>query len=278
MAEVKWSVSPILGISAPDLGLINDKVLGRSLPISGELLFNDGDGPRQVGYSVDNPPPKISSGTEAGIEFQMEFNPRNYFIIGLSAWEGVSRSRVSTTLPFQGDLVDTVYDRRASFSYLQYYIGWRRDLFKRHKKYNIYSRITFNEVFDIDFRESFVFEFTDATDSETTFKRITRLETQGTGYMMLQPAIGGEIFMREWLSIGFDLGYAFGLNKFELGNANTSNDFQPQDTVSLRYPTGALPDGSRKLGYLSDEEDGGYQRMELGLNGWRALFRVNVYY
>jgi len=278
MAEVKWSVSPMLGIHSPDLGLINEKVLGATLPLTGELLFNDGDGPRQVKYDVDNPLPKIRYGSEAGIEFQMEIDQRNHFVIGLSSWEGVSTSLVRTTLPFQGKLVDTLYERRASISYLQYYLGWRRDLIKKHKKYSIYSRLMFNEVFDIDFRESFVFEFTDTAGDGTTFKRITKLGTQAAGHIMLQPSIGGELFMREWLSVGLDLGYAFGLNKFELGNAIASDDFQPQDTVSIRYPTGALPDGSRKLGYLPDDEGGDYQKMELDMNGWHALFKINIYY
>ncbi|HFD32446.1 MAG TPA: hypothetical protein ENJ28_07080 [Gammaproteobacteria bacterium] len=278
IAEVKWSVSPLLGVNSPDLGLLNDKVLGSSLGLSGELLFSDGEGPRQVKYNIDNPLPKIRYGTEAGIEFQMELNPRNSFVIGMTSWEGVSTSLVKTTLPFQGKLKDTVYERRASISYLQYYLGWRRDLFKRHKKYTIYSRLMLSEVFDIDFRENFVFEFTDPANGGTTFKRIRRLETQATGLLMLQPAIGGELFMREWLSIGFDFGYSYSLNKFELGNAIDNSDFQGQDSVSLTYPTGPSPENSRKLGYLSDVGERTYEKMELDMNGWRALFKINVYY
>jgi len=276
-AEVRWSVSPILGLHKPDLGLINDKVLGAKLPIIGELVFSDGDGSRQVRYSVDNPLTKIRFGTEAGLEFQMEIGQKNHLVIGLSSWEGGSTSLVKTTLPFQGRLIDTVYERRANMSYLQYYIGWRRDLFVRHKKYKIYSRLLLNEVFDIDFRESFVFEFTDSSDSNVTFKRITKLGTQATGHMMLQPAIGGEIFMRDWLSVGFDVGYAIGLNKFQLGSAQVSNDFQPQDTVTIRYPTGSASDGSQNLGYLGDD-DQSYEKMELDMSGWRALFKINIYY
>jgi len=278
VAEIRWSVSPILGIHKPDLGLINDKVLGARLPITGELQFPDGEGARQVRYNVENPLTQIRFGTEAGLEFKMEVGQKNYFVIGLSAWEGGGTSLVKTTLPFQGRLVDTVYERRANMSYLQYYLGWRRDLFVKHKKYKIYSRLLLNEVFDIDFRESFVFEFTDSSNSAATFKRITKLETQATGHLMIQPAIGGEVFVREWLSIGFDVGYAFGLNKFQLGNPLVSNDFQPQDTVEIQYPTSLLSDGTRNLGYLSDDDDTSYEKMELDMNGWRALFKINIYY
>lgn len=276
-AEVRWSVSPILGIHKPDLGLINDKVLGARLPITGELTFPGDDSARQVRYNVDNPLARIQAGTEAGLEFQMEINPKNHIVIGLSSWEGGSTSLVQTTLPFQGRLIDTVFERRVNISYLQYYLGWRRDLFVKHKKYKIYSRLMLNEVFDIDFRESFVFEFTNPDESDTTFKRITKLQTQATGHMMLQPAIGGEIFIRDWLSMGFDVGYAIGLNKFQLGSAQVSNDFQPQDTVNVRYPTAAASDGSQNLGYLADDE-GTYAKMELDMNGWRTLFKINIYY
>ncbi len=275
-ADVRWSVSPVLGVHKPDLGPINDNVLGAELPIIGELQFPDDGRSREVRYSVDNPLTKIRFGTEAGLEFQMEIGQKNHLVIGLSSWEGGGSSLVKTTLPFQGRLIDTVYERRANMSYLQYYIGWRRDLFVRHKKYKIYSRLLLNEVFDIDFRESFVFEFTDASDSDITFKRITKLDTQATGLMMLQPAIGGEIFMRDWLSVGFDVGYAIGLNKFQLGNAQVNNDFQAQDSVTIRYPTGAASDGSQNLGYLNDE--GRYEKMELDMSGWRASFKINVYY
>jgi len=278
-AEIRWSISPTLGVYSPDLGPLNDKVFGARLPLSGDLFFqDDGANERPVRYDVDNPLPKIRYGAEAGVEFRMEIDQRNHFVIGLSSWEGVSTARVNTTLPFQGALTDTVYTRRASIAYLQYYLGWRRDLIKRHKKFTFYSRILLNEVFDIDFRESFVFEFNNSLSEGDTFKRITRLETQATGSLMLQPAIGGEFFIRDWLSLGIDLGYAFGLNSFELGNANSSNDFQPRDRVSISYPTGGLNDGSGKLGYLADEDGAGYRKMEIDLNGWRTLFKINIYY
>ncbi len=277
ISEVRWSVSPVLGVHSPNLGDINDKVFGARLPVAGELLFQDAEGARPVKLDVINALPKIKYGTEAGLEFRMELDQRSYFVIGLSGWEATSRSLVRTTVPFQGRLTDTLYARRASISYLQYYLGWRRDLVKKHKKYNIYTRILLHEVFDIDFRESFVFEFTDAADGVTNFKRITRAESQATGYIMLQPAVGGELFLRDWLSLAADFGYTYGLNKFELGNVNFDSDFQGQDSLSIQYPTGNPP-GSNKRGYLSDEDGGGYNKMELGFNGWRALFKINVYY
>jgi len=269
----------MLGVNSPNLDLINDKVFPAKLPVRGELLFEDADGnASQVSYEVDNPLPAIKYGTEAGIEFRMELDQRNHIVIGLSSWEGVSTALVRTTLPFQGRLTDTVYERYASISYLQYYLGWRRDLVKKHKKYSLYTRVLLNEVFDIDFRENFVFEFTDAADGVTTFKRITQFESQATGNLMLQPGIGGELFLREWLSFGADLGYSFGLNKFELGNSQFNNDIQPQDTLSIDYPTEIIPDGRGKRGYLSDDREEGYQKMELDMSGWRAMFKVNIYY
>lgn len=277
VSEVRWSVSPMLGVHSPNMKLINDQVFQSRLPVAGELLFQNDDGARAVRYDVINSLPKIKYGTEVGIEFRMELDQRNHLVIGLGSWEATSRSLVRTTLPFQGRLTDTTYERSASISYLQYYIGWRRDLVKKHKKYNLYTRVLLHEVFDIDFRESFVFEFTDAADGVTQFKRIAKIGSQATGYLMLQPAIGGEFFMREWLSLGVDLGYTYGLNKFELGNVEFNSDFQGQDSLTIRYPTGAVA-GSNKRGYLSDGNDGGYNKMELDFNGWRALFKINFYY
>lgn len=267
----------MLGVNSPGLGAINERVLGASLPLRGELLFGGSDTPANVEYSIPNPLPKIKYGTEAGLEFAMEVDERNRFVIGVSSWEGVSTALVQTTLAFQGRLLTTNYERHASISYLQYYIGWRRDFVVKHDKYRIYGSFLLNEVFDIDFRESFVFEFTDSADDSSTFKRVLRQESQATGHLMVQPAIGGEYFIRDWFSLGADLGYLFGLNDFELGNIGSSTDFQAQDGLTLSYPSGTAFDGDGKLGYL-DPETNTYQKMELNMNGWRALFRINIYY
>lgn len=267
----------MLGVNSPNLGLINERVLGSELPLRGELLFSGSASPAQVEYSIPNPLPEIKYGTEAGIEFSMEVDERNRFVIGLSSWEGVSTALVKTTLAFQGRLLSTNFERHASISYLQYYIGWRRDFFVKHNKYRLYGSLLLNEIFDIDFRENFVYEFIDTTDGSGSFKRVLRQESQATGHIMLQPAVGGEYFLRDWLSVGVDLGYLFGLNDFELGNVESTTDFQGQDQVTIAYPASVINDGRGRLGYY-DPNSESYQKMELDMNGWRALFRINIYY
>jgi len=73
-------------------------------------------------------------------------------------WEGDTRGNTKGQLPVQGSLHDVEYERRAKMSYNEFYLGWRYNFrFKENKKYRLYSRITLNELFDIDYKEEHVF-------------------------------------------------------------------------------------------------------------------------
>ena len=161
-------------------------------------------------------------------------------------------------------------------STMQFFLGWKRNIVQKPKKYNIYSKLTLHEVFDVDYKENLVFGF--QTGPAETFKRLVVMETQSTGILMFQLGIGLEYFIREWLSFGFDSSYALGANDFYLGNGKITSDFQGDDNLAPTLPSRIL---DNKLRYLTDVNENGvpnYEEMKLKLDGWHLLFRINIYY
>ena len=274
--EKRWSVSPLLGISSPELRLLNEGEFKSPIAGGGTIVFAEDASSENFLFKIDNDLPSIDYGTEAGIEFQLALNSRDAFVMGTSIWEGVSTSVVTTEIPFQGVLSKVVLERSANMSTMQFFLGWKRNIMQKPKKYNIYSKLTLHEVFDVDYKENLVFGF--QTGPAETFKRLVVMETQSTGILMFQLGIGLEYFIREWLSFGFDSSYALGANDFYLGNGKITSDFQGDDNLAPTLPSRIL---DNKLRYLTDVNENGvpnYEEMKLKLDGWHLLFRINIYY
>lgn len=272
-----WSVSPLLGVHSPRLTLLNKGEFKAPLPGRGNLVLQDTGENVQFDFVIDNSLPEIRFGTEAGVELQLKLDERNALLFGASIWEGISTSTVQTEIPFQGSLSPVGYERSGRVSYFQYFLGWRRILSSRPRKYDIYGRLSLHEVFDVDYKEDLVFGF--QGEGSQTFKRIIVMESQATGLFMVQLGLGGEYFILDWFSLGADFGYTVSARKFKLGNATLKSDVQTEDNLNFRLP--AQLDEERRLRYLtggSTFENPVYRDMKLGFDGWRALFRVNMYF
>jgi hypothetical protein len=276
-AEKKWSVSPILGVHSPRMTLLNKGEFRAPLPGRGRIIFQDSGENTDYDFLIDNRLPDIEYGTEAGIEFRLMLDSKNSLILGASGWEGVSTSAVQTEIPFQGALTRAGYERSASISYFQYFLGLQRSLLAMPKKYNLYGRVTVNEVMDMDYKENLVFGF--QGEGADTFKRIIEMGSQATGLLMMNFGIGGEYFLRSWVSLGLDMGYTVSMDDVRLGSATLKSDIQVEDNLNFRTPVQL--DASNKLTYLAEAtsfDDVTYRRLEFGFDGWRALFRVNMYF
>lgn len=275
--QKRWSVSPILGVHSPRMKLLNEGEFRSPLPGRGRIIFEDSGENTNYDFVIDNRLPAIKYGTEAGIEFKLLLDPRYSLILGASGWEGVSTSAVQTEIPFQGSLTPAGYERSGSISYFQYYLGVQRILMQKPRKYDIYGRITLNEVLDVDYKENMVFAFQGSGGD--TFKRIIEMESQATGLLMLNLGAGGEYFLRSWISLGIDLGYTLSADRVRLGNATLKSDIQEEDNLNFRTPVQL--DANNELTYLAEAssfEDASYRKLELGFDGWRASFRVNFYF
>ena len=276
-AAKRFSVSPLLGVYSPTLRQLNKGEFKAPLPVRGRIVFQSTGENVNYDLVVNNTLPDIDYGTEAGVEFKLVLTRRDALVFGASSWEGVATSVMQTELPFQGVLSPAVYERSGRFSYFQYYLGWERVLFEPTARMRVHGRLMLHEVFDIDYKEDLVFAF-EGGPAET-FKRLIVMESQATGVQMLQVGLGAEYQVRDWLSFAFDAGYAFNPRSFHLGNARLKTDIQPDDNIDMKLP--AQVDSSGTLYYLSTAnsyDDVAYSKMELSLNGWRALFRVNFYF
>jgi hypothetical protein len=179
---------------------------------------------------------------------------------------------IKTEVPFQGVLSQVVYERSGRISTTQYFIGIRHDLINDGKR-RLYLRGTLNEIMDVDYKEDLTFAF--VSGPADGFKRVVVMQSQATGILMLQFGLGGEVFLYDWLSLGFDAGYMKGVDKSTLGNASSRDDFQTGDSLDLSLPANVGPDG--RLWYL-DSTGTSYKKMYVDFDGWRALFRINFYF
>jgi hypothetical protein len=275
--EKKWSVSPILGVHSPSMTLLMEGEFQAPLPGRGRIIFEDSGENTDYDFVIVNDLPAINAGTEAGIEFRLILDHKHSLILGASNWEGVSTSAVQTEIPFQGTLTPAGYERSANISYFQYFVGLQRILLSKPKKYDIYGRMTLNEVLDIDYKENLVFGF-EGTDGDT-FKRIIEMSSQATGLLMMNFGIGGEYYLLNWFSLGLDLGYSISMEDVRLGNASLKTDIQEEDNLNFRTPVRLGTDN--KLDYLAEAssyDDVTYRKLEFSFDGWRALFRVNMYF
>jgi hypothetical protein len=253
------------------LGDLNKKEFRVPLQGKGGIII---DLAASVDYSfvVENPLPEIRFATEAGFELQLLLDEKNSLLFGMGSWEGVSTSVIQTELPFQGTLSELIYERSGRVSTTQYFLGWRRNLIHQFKR-NLYLRLTLNELMDVDYKEDMVFGF--LSGPAEGFKRVVVIESQATGILMLQAGLGGELFVRDWVSLGFDVGYMKGVDQSTLGNVSTKDDFQVGDGLDIVPPSQEGPDGRLWYQGVSDNT---YHRMRLDFDGWRALLRINFYF
>lgn len=274
--ERRWNVSPVLGVHSPRLTALNEGEFKAPLPGRGRLIFDQADAGQDFDFVIENALPDMKNGTEGGLEIGFRLDERNTLFFGASVWESGSTSSVRTEMPFQGVMTPVGYERSGRMSYFQYFIGWQRTLLAEAKKFRLHSRIALHEMFDIDYKEDLVFGFDTGAE---TFKRIIAMESQATGLLAAQFGLSGEYFLIDWLSIGADLGYTVSLRRFQLGNASLSTDIQAEDNLNFRTP--AQLNAQQRLTYLAEARsytDVTYRDLELGFDGWRMAFRVNMYF
>jgi hypothetical protein len=275
--EKTWSVSPLLGIHGPRLSALNHGEFKAPMTGRGSILFPDTGESAPFDFTFDNSLPDMRFGAETGLEFGLILDPRNKLFFGTSVWQSGSTASIRTEIPFQGSITPVGYERSARISYFQYYMGWQRALLSEKKRYDLHARISLHEIFDIDYKEDLVFGFEPPVGD--TFKRIIVMESHATGVLMFQFGLGGEYFIRDWVSLGADVGYLVGTRKFRLGNATLTTDVTTDDNLNFRTPLQVGADG--KLNYLAQVnsyDDVTYRKLELGFDGWRALINLNLYF
>lgn len=292
--DYQWSVSPILGMHKPDLKDINDNAIKAPIIGTGTSRGEPDTPQADVSFSIplgfENDLDPIGWNANAGLEFQWKQSSKNYFLMGVSTWEGYSLGRTTGELPIQGDLYDVIYDRRIKISYNEFYFGLKHVFFDVPNRYRFYGRISLNELYDIDYREEHVFSIDDAGGDLDGVKRILLVNGQITGIAGVQFGAGGEYYLKKNLSIAAEASFLLTEGDFQFTNARSSSDTQLGDDFTLSLPVSR--DGvNDPLSYLEPDTvaasnwvDGennphpGYSPMNVNFDGWKASVRITLYY
>ncbi len=292
--DFEWSVSPILGMHKPNLKDINDNVIRAPIIGTGTSRGEPDTPQADVSFSIplgfENDLDPIGWNANTGLEFQWKQSKKNYFLMGVSTWEGYSRGRTTGELPVQGDLFDVIYDRRIKISYNEFYFGLKHIFMDVPNKYRFYGRISLNELFDIDYREEHVFSINDVGGALDGVKRIFLVNGQITGVAGIQFGAGGEYYLKKNLSVAAEASYLLTEGDFQFTNASSQSDTQLGDDFSLSLPVSR--DGvNDPLSYLEpdtvaatnwvDADNNphpGYSPMNVSFDGWKASVRITLYY
>ncbi|HFQ92188.1 MAG TPA: hypothetical protein ENK29_04840 [Chromatiales bacterium] len=301
--ETRWSFSLLLGAQSSKTDDLN-KGLYQS-PFMGEAIILVREGGAGAGvdgedvdqnetaeepFRFDNPLPDEQAAALAGFEFSWHPNDRHAFFFGINSWERTAINEVTGNLPLQQFFINNVVEgrRKGTLSFTEYQLGWRYS-FVRRPKFRFFSSLSIHEVFDIDYQERWVFLFADSPIEDLIgVRRDIFMEAQTAALFMGGIGLGGEWFVRDWLSLGFEGKYLISESEFTLRDVRERNDFISGDQVTRSgMPFRRMSDG--RLGYLvkdataedledPDTREAFYQPIKLNLDGWRLLFRVNLYY
>lgn len=284
MGDPGWIFSPTVGISRPNLKPLFSEVfkapyVGASTIVTD--LPEDVQGasayPREE-FFFENELSPVEVAPEAGLEFRRSFGTLSDFVIGVSTWEISSIGRTIATLPLQGvrnNIAD--YERRAKFSYTQYYLGWRRYFYERTRPTNFYFDFSLHELFDIDYKETHVFSFLPSLKGDENgpigFKRIAVYKSQSTGLLLLQFGMGVERLFAERFSLSLEGDYSLSIKSGTLRGLNQRSDFNDGDRLTVApTPIRAVNDEIEVL--LPDGES--TKKVKLTMDGWRLMAKFNI--
>lgn len=213
-------------------------------------------------------------------------NRRHGIVFGLGSWAASSQASQYGQMPTQGKMNDVLATRRSELSYAEYTLGWRFNVF-HYSNFQLYSKLAFNEIFDIDYRESYVFHYLPGSDF-AGFNKIASTHAQTAALLMLEYSLGLEYKFGNWLNIGAEFGFLAAERPARLRNIETRNDFASRDFVYLETgsPLGATPNGT--AGYLpptvqaaalADSNNSSasyYVDMPLIFSGWQSLLHIGI--
>ncbi len=275
-SDKSLGVGIYLGVHRPALEDLNDHEFKSSIGGFATLFAGSGNN-LQIPLNYQNPLPALEMGANGGLEFQWRLNDDYAFLFGGGNWEATSRAVAAGGLYVQGDPADVISERVAKLSYNEFYFGLKRNVVDIDSKYKLYYQLTLNEVFDIDFREDMVFLFT--AGKAAGVKKTIILQSQATGLLMLQPGFGMDYFFDDWLSVGVETSYVIGLKRPTLRDGTSGTNFLPTDNLTFWLPQ-RVDAASGNLGYLRQDfktiED--YSTIRLNFDGWKLLFKMNIYF
>lgn len=280
-----WNLSLNLGTHLPQItslrtGLFKSPMLGQ-----GTLApENREEGENQTAkFNLPSPLNGRFNSAKSAIQFEWRNSSPVSMTFGFGTWEATAYGNSNVEFPIQGKLEESLYERKISMSYTEYHLGAKARAYQ-YKDFTLFGRFSFNEIFDIDYREDLTFSFHQGT--EDAYQRILVLKAQTASLFSGVFGLVGEWKYNKTITFGTELGYLFAIQKVQLRNAELNHNFLTRDQVNLNtimYPFAAppgdvvyyLPEGSTE-----DQIEAGnvYKPIDLSFSGWQFLLSMNIYY
>ena len=269
-----WGLSPYLGVYQPSLKSLNKGEFHSPYEGTADLVDQFGNNNNvTVPFVYRAPLPELKPGAMGGLEFQWRINDKHVFLIGGSNWEATSAATSQGIFPIQGAFESVISKRKGDISFTEFYLGWRYNFIRKPKRHDLYFNLSIHDVFDVSYREDFSVLF--LSGPPRSFRKSMVVQSRATGLLLLQGGGGEEWFINDWLSLGVEAGYTFGLKALRLGDGKLTTDFQDTDNLFLQLPL--IQNTSGVMQYKL-ESGGEYRDLRLGFEGWKALLRATIYY
>jgi len=273
-SDRNWGISPYLGLFEPSLKLLNKGEFRSPYEGTADIVDQFGNNNNvTVPFIFRTPMPELDPGPLGGLEFQWRINEKNSLLIGGSSWEATSAATARGVFPVQGAFESVISQRKGDISFTEFYLGWRYNAIHKPKKHDFYFSLSLHDIFDVNYREEFSLLF--LSGPPRSFRRSMVVESKATGLLLLQGTGGGEWFINDWLSLGVEAGYGFGLKALRLGNGQLTTDFSDNDNLFLEIPI--IQNPSQNVQYKV-ENGGQYRDLRLDFDGWKAMFKATVYF
>ena len=270
-SEYRWSVSPYVGLQQPSLTQVNESFVAPYAGV-GTLVDVLGNGITQR-FTYPTPLAPLNPGTLAGLEFRYQISDRQSFLFGAADWEASASTSTLGTMPIQGSVAGISSVRNGDIRYTEFYLGWRYDILHKPKKYSLYVTAQLHDVYDVNYQDTFTMVYT--SGPAVTFRKTTVTTAHGTGLPVIQPTLGGEWFVLDWLSFGLEGGYDFGLRQINLNHAVQNTDILDTDDLTLNPPVTV---GTNGVLNCQCRPGGPPLPLKVDFNGWKMLLKASLYF
>lgn len=206
--EQRFSVSINAGIYQPSLRTLN-RILGDPhrgiLQDPNYLLPRNIFLPAEVRNIVS---PQISGKTNYGLEAQWEATDDFSLVATLSVWQGESIANDVITTFIRQDLPPIQAPRSARYavSISQLWLGWKYNVLRDPERGRIFINVGLVGISLADFNLDTLFKI---ETPEQSFASTSSVEARGLAYTT-RLGIGGEYYLTEWFSVGFNANYVVG--------------------------------------------------------------------
>ena len=272
-----WTVSIQFGAHAPNLQSLQKLYQAPTIGIGTiENVDEIGNNVTEQ-FTIASPLTGSSAGGKTALTFLWNANASHSIIFGLGSWEATAFGVSTINIPIQGQLRELFYERRAKFSYTEFSAGWRYN-FMQLGKFNFYSRLSFHEIFDLDYRDDTVFTFFEP-NGDVSFRRIIVMEAQTGALLMGEAGVGVEWRLSKWFGLGIESTYLKAERSVQLRGMDTRG-IGTIESIQNGLPYGNRSDGT--VGYLAqpnaEDSDARYQPLNIDMSGLQILFSINIQY